>query len=321
MMEWLAGALDAYVLGCSDTEAAPPSLKHRRPSKRKYTVVSPEAAWNLMEKAAHGANIREALALKEDEACFGCSRHPGEYWTLKKQKMYSQRISCVFSNLHHWNLVADPGNHSYKSIMAAVLYGWEQEEACFPPFQILLPGKGGVTPFDCELEDDMFQGALEMKLERVASYRQLQAYSNMIFQVTRGMLTLNDFHLPQSCCVRPVQHNEMRQSVQEGNIIVAYIRNNDTGERRVVLPQDVSRVRMLILGLDEGSVGTAGVAAAAFQQKKTVWAKFDKIHRIIRDLKLAESHCCNKILKRPSCGQHTSMGSTIDHLGVDQTTP
>ena len=290
-------ALRKYVrrFGCSDTEAAPPSLKHRSPSKRKYTVVSPEAAWNLMEKAAHlSANLRQAVAIKDDEASFGCSSSRGEYWSCLYQQMYSQRMSCVFSHLHHWNLVADPGNHSYKEIMPAVLYGWEVDEACFPPFQYLLPGKGGVTPFDCELEDDMFQGALEMKLERVAAYRQLQGYSHMIFQVTGGMLTLDDFHLPQSCCVRPVQHNEMRQSVQEGNITVAYIRNKDTAERRLVLPQDVSQVRMLILGLDEGSSGTAGVAAAAFQQKKTVWAKFDKIHRIIRDLKLAESHCCKK---------------------------
>ena len=64
---------------------------------------------------------------------------------------------------------------------------------------------------------------------------------------------------------------------------MSYIKNKDTGERRLVLPQDVLQVRMLILGLDEGSVGTAGVAAAAFHQKTTVWATFDKIHRINRD--------------------------------------
>ena len=76
--------------------------------------------------------------------------------------------------MHHWNLVADPGTHAYKDVMPAVLYGWEIQEACYPPFQYLLPGKGGVTIFDCELEDDMVQMSLEMKLERVATYRQLQ---------------------------------------------------------------------------------------------------------------------------------------------------
>ena len=102
MMEWLAGALDAYVLGCSDTEAAPPSLKHHSPAKRKYTVVSPEAAWNLMEKAAHSrASLQQAVELKNDEASFGCSSSRATYCNLLYQKTYSQRISCVFSNLHH----------------------------------------------------------------------------------------------------------------------------------------------------------------------------------------------------------------------------
>ena len=58
---------------------------------------------------------------------------------------------------------------------------------------------------------------------------------------------------------------------------------------------EVESVLTLVLGLDEGSIGTAGVAAAAFLQKKTVWARFDKIHRLIRDLKLAENGCCNKV--------------------------
>ena len=37
-----------------------------------------------------------------------------------------------------------------------------------------------------------------------------------------------------------------------------------------------------------------GSAAAAFH---IIWAKFDKIHRVIRDLKLAEA-CCNKIFEK-----------------------
>ena len=56
-------------------------------------------------------------------------------------------------------------------------------------------------------------------------------------------------------------------------------------------------VRSLLLGLDEGSVGTAGVAAAAFLRKKKIWINPDKIHRVIRDLKLAEGHCCNKLFE------------------------
>ena len=92
--------------------------------------------------------------------------------------------------------------------------------------------------------------------------------------------------------------DEQRVLIQEGNRQVAYLRNSITKVQRAVLPATVSRVRTLVLGLDEGSIGSAGVAALAFRFKVTVWAKFDKIHRLIRDLKLAESDCCNKIFAK-----------------------
>ena len=123
-------------------------------------------------------------------------------------------------------------------------------------------------------------------------------YSHQIAQITRGKVSLDDFEAPDSCSLDPVQHDEFRHTVDEGDVSLAFIVNRTTGERRAVLPRDVMSVRMLILSLDEGSPGTAGVAAAAFQQKKTVWGKFDKIHRIIRDLKLAEDGCCGKVFSK-----------------------
>ena len=45
-------------------------------------------------------------------------------------------------------------------------------------------------------------------------------------------------------------------------------------------------------------VATAGVAAAAFHLKKIIWIKPDMIHRVIRGMKLAEGHCCNKVFEK-----------------------
>ena len=67
--------------------------------------------------------------------------------------------------------------------------------------------------------------------------------------------------------------------------------------RKCGLPSSVQSVRSLLLCLDECSVGTVGVAAAAFHLKKTIWIKPDNIHRVIRDLKFAEGHCCNKVFE------------------------
>ena len=120
----------------------------------------------------------------------------------------------------------------------------------------------------------------------------------MIYQITNGKLSLDDFELPRGCYLEPVKHDEMRYCVDEGSIASYYIWNKTTLERREVLPPDVERVRMLILGLDEVSIGTAGVAAGAFLLKTTVLRKFDKMHRVIRDLKLADGGCCNKVFEK-----------------------
>ena len=121
----------------------------------------------------------------------------------------------------------------------------------------------------------------------------------MIFEITNGKLSLDDFQVPAQCTLRRVQHGEKRCSEVVGSMTLYYIEKKGSRQgRKSVLPTSVQSVRSLLLCLDEGSVGTAGVAAAAFHLKKTIWIKPDKIHRVIRDLKLAEGHCCNKLFEK-----------------------
>lgn len=66
---------------------------------------------------------------------------------------------------------------------------------------------------DDNLSDSVVALALQAKIERVASYRQLQALSNALFQMT-GSLTLRDF-IPD-CITRRVEAGERRVVVEEG---------------------------------------------------------------------------------------------------------
>ena len=87
-----------------------------------HSVVSAESAWDLMEKArAARTNVQEAIRLKDDEQSLGCSSSRADFSIQKKVQMYQERASVAFIQLDHWNLVADPGTHTYKEIMPAVL--------------------------------------------------------------------------------------------------------------------------------------------------------------------------------------------------------
>ena len=90
--------------------------------------------------------------------------------------------------------------------------------------------------------------------------------------------------------VRAVAADEQRDVVSEHGRDHVFFVNTVTQARTRILPIGVHVFRLLVLMLDQGSIGCAGVAFAAFQLGKLIHAKFDKIHRLVRDLKLSEQH-------------------------------
>ena len=119
----------------------------------------------------------------------------------------------------------------------------------------------------------------------------------MIYEITKGKVSLDDFEVPTQCTLRRVQHGEKRYSEDVDGTLYYIQKKGSRQDRKFVLPSSVQSVRSLLLGLDEGSVGTPGVAVAAFHLKKTLWIKPSNKHRVIRDLKLAGGHCCNKVFE------------------------
>ena len=86
-----------------------------------------------------------------------------------------------------------------------------------------------------------------------------------------------------------VDVNEIRtwETDSEGNSFEV-VRNEDTNIAVPILPQEKHwwrSVPLLVLSLDQGPIGTAGMAFAL--QGHRIHVRFDKIHRCIRDYKLA----------------------------------
>ena len=67
------------------------------------------------------------------------------------------------------------------------------------------------------------------KLERVASFRQLQGISKQVNLLTSGRLTADSFELPATCNVRPVGANEKREVVNHGERNLHVVVNTQTG--------------------------------------------------------------------------------------------
>mgnify|MGYP003324562584 CR=1 FL=1 len=100
--------------------------------------------------------------------------------------MYSERMSALFAQLDHWNVVADPGTHSYKEVMPAALYGWHLDMDGLCPFHRLLPAKAGVLLGDTDVDPTIVPHVEKMKLTKLATFRQLQGPYLVFGVVGRG---------------------------------------------------------------------------------------------------------------------------------------
>ena len=113
--------------------------------------------------------------------------------------------------------------------------------------------------------------------------------------------------LPNNIHARPVEQNEVRVirrgAVRDEAILVT---KGDNPTMLTVLPSTISVVPLLILGLDQCSTGAAAVAFAQFFCSALILANFDKIHRLIRDMKLA--------LQRASKGNFLKAQLFSNHL-------
>jgi len=201
----------------------------------------------------------------------------------------------------HFDLVSDPGHHSYKECLVSVLWCWEVQLGMHTPFQVLTPGRI-LTPLDAEMDDELMRHAARHKLERVASWRQIQGYSNQLKSLTllfsRPVKTIQYFELPDTFNLEPVAPGEARATQSDAQEDVCYKVNIATRQRTRILPPGRIRVPLLTIGLDQGSIGSAGGAFMMFWLHLMVLLRFDKIHRLIRDLKKAENGCCGKIFTK-----------------------
>ena len=110
--------------------------------------------------------------------------------------------------------------------------------------------------FPSQLEDS--------KLQRVASYRHLQAISNQVRLLTNGRFeSIDSFKVPTGLHIDPITANHDRLVHQQGDRLRAYFRNSETGETTFLLPAArnwFTSVPLLVLQLDQGPSCCAAAA-------------------------------------------------------------
>lgn len=128
---------------------------------------------------------------------------------IKLELSAEERRQICMAAVKHFNMIADPATHSKKEVMVSVIWSWEQNLAVLGDVQLMCPGNR-IAPNEANFVDSVAILAHETKLERVATFRQLQAISCTLANMTSGHVTLDTFLPPAELHVRPVQQGEAR---------------------------------------------------------------------------------------------------------------
>ena len=111
----------------------------------------------------------------------------------------------------------------------------------------------------------------------------------------RATLHLDTYLLRDDVTLRPVEQDEVRIVQHCGDIDVAkLIKQDSLAVVASVLPNELEDVDLCTLAFDEGSQCTALCGFADGHDAMILYC-YDKIHRIIRDIKLAYTHVCNGV--------------------------
>ena len=98
--------------------------------------------------------------------------------------------------------------------------------------------------------------------------------------------------MPAGVDVSPVDETETYCIESGGAIDTAWkVKKDGTGCKQVFENHETTQdFNLLTCGLDQGSSGAAGMAYIMFALDMLAWVSFDKIHRLVRDLKCSVLH-------------------------------
>ena len=315
LLEYLSQGLDAYLKGvylrfrphCQQKpppahvspkkkregeELAPPSTCSSAVQQgRRMVRVDNEVMWDMMQDAREsGASLSQVTVVRRnDPQAGGCQRVAHEV-LCRKNDLYRQRMRMAFLGSNHLCIVADPATHSKKETMISILWSWQAAVAAYGAIQYI-PSAKTVLVSEQEMPDHIAFLSRERRLERVAAFRQLQALSNVI-QHTGLWSGIHDFRLRDDYDIDPVREGEVRVvKTGEAN---DYARRvcADRGIDKRILPDAAlapaqSNEKLLVLCLDQGSVGAAGIIFAQEVLGAMIFVFWDKFHRLMRDISLA----------------------------------
>ena len=271
-----------------------------RKKRKKAVMADLNTIWNLQAEAREcQVSLAVLIRTKKKEVGGGSSEATVDYWSRKMQAMYMVRASLASTGLSHFNLLTDAARFSTDETIVSCVYSPESDFAVFLNNQkVKGGGKEIMHPNEFPMDPGVGRLAAERRVDRLASYRLIQALSNQLKHLTNNNVTLATFLVdessPSGLILKPMSPDVLRivQRNQQDEVSSVLLRNKRSGVvTRVDALVGLREAKFLTLQMDQGPVGMSAVSylmssfgGESFALLHCTW---DGFHRVIRDMRLS----------------------------------
>lgn len=250
-----------------------------------FRKMSIHQIWTFFQEAKAAGICAEKLAeVRKVDGQGGVKTGTVSYWQRKLLGVYCENAKLNFLIINHIACVADGSKHSTKEFLVSLFYSYQHKVGCMGMSQqinsskVLFPGQMNLTPEAERL-------AARHETERLAALKFIQAISHQISLLSNGRLGIKDLK-PNSQMVQILQPSPETSVIDWRR----YIKLQEHDEPVEIVTPHFEDLPCLCLVMDQSTVGSAA-GAWLNDGNYLVHFCFDKIHRLIRDLKAANDAC------------------------------
>lgn len=246
----------------------------------------------LQDAVATGVSMSSLAEIRKRENHGGVKSGSVNFWQRKCLQMSFDQTKPIFEGSNAIHLVTDESTHGGYHVMVTCFFNPIQGIGCMGTCQEMWPAKI-VTPGEFQVTSEIARALARREAERVSAYKVIQAISYQLDLITSGRLTMESFKMSQSesILVTPLKPGDTRW-VSGQEIFVQYAGTAVAATFRCAI--DCHRP-MLISLMDQSATN---MAAASYLQSKgfNCSMQWDKIHRLVRDIKLSQEASDEKCL-------------------------
>eukprot|EP00435_Cladocopium_sp_Y103_P022552 s1285_g5.t1 len=230
-----------------------------RPATRSRTskvMLDLNSIWELYtDSLSMGVSLPTLARTRRKDRRAGASEASTLYWTRKIENIYGRRSGMSMSGCQYFSVACDASRHSCRDTLVSCVWSPENQVACYANSQVLKSGGTMLAPGEALLDDEVEELAATRQIERLASYRLMQAVSYQLKFLTGK--TFSTFMLdetdPLALALAPLSSDVVRVLKQDN----VFVHNKATRETKQL---DLSGARskpVLSLIMDQGPCGCA----------------------------------------------------------------